>query len=98
LDFPAITPGTFPLPTLMRLLTSIANELWVGHGFFLLRGLPREYYSDDDIARLYVGLSVHLGRLIPQSCQRELLGHVMDVSDIEAQTRGYHSGGAQGMH
>src|SRR5438874_3246823 len=98
IDFPEITPQTFPLPTLGGYLAGLGDELRYGKGFLLLRGLPRERYSVDDTARIYVGLGAHIGRLIPQSYQGELLGHVIDVSDIEAEARGYHAGGAQGMH
>ena len=35
---------------------------------------------------------------LPQSWQGELLGHVIDVSDIEPGARGYHAGGAQRFH
>ncbi|HJU19134.1 MAG TPA: TauD/TfdA family dioxygenase [Stellaceae bacterium] len=97
-DFPAITPASFPLPRFGRSLAALSDELRDGQGFFLLRGLPCDRYAIDDIARIYVGLMSHLGQLIPQSYRGELLGHVMDVSDIEAQARGYHAGGAQGMH
>src|ERR1700722_10364219 len=97
-DFPGITPVTFPLPTLSGLLTRLGEELRFGRGFMLLRGLPRERYSADDIARIYVGLGVHIGALLPQSYLGELLGNVLDVSDIERQARGYHAGGAQRMH
>jgi hypothetical protein len=98
IDFPGITPNTFPLPTLGAYLAGLGDELRCGRGFLLLRGLPRERYSVDDTARIYVGLGSHIGRLIPQSYQGELLGHVIDVSDIEAEARGYHAGGPQGMH
>jgi hypothetical protein len=81
-----------------RYLAAVGDELHFGRGFLLLRGLPRERYSLDDLARIYVGLGAHIGRLIPQSYLGELLGHVIDVSDIEADARGYHKGGAQGMH
>ncbi len=97
-DFPDITPDSFPLPTLSGHLAGLGDELRFGRGFLLLRGLPRERYSLDDLARIYVGLGAHIGRLTPQSYQGELLGHVIDVSDIEAEARGYHAGGAQGMH
>jgi hypothetical protein len=97
-DFPEITPVTFPLPTLGGRLTRLGEELRFGRGFMLLRGLPRERYSADDIARIYVGLGVHIGALLPQSYLGELLGNVLDVSDIEQQARGYHAGGAQRMH
>lgn len=97
-DFPEITPEKFPLPTLAPYLASLGEELRTGRGFLLLRGLPRERYSLDNMALIYVGLHVHVGRLIPQSYQGELLGHVIDVSDVEADARGYHKGGAQRMH
>jgi hypothetical protein len=97
-DFPAITPANFPLPTLGGFLAGLGESLRYGPGFLLLRGLPRERYSFDDIARIYVGLGAHIGRLLPQSYHGELLGNVLDVSDIEQQARGYHAGGAQRMH
>ena len=97
-DFPEITPATFPLPTLGGRLTRLGEDLRFGRGFMLLRGLPRERYSADDIARIYVGLGAHIGALLPQSYLGELLGNVLDVSDIEQQARGYHAGGAQRMH
>ena len=34
----------------------------------------------------------------PQSWQGELLGHVIDISDIEQGVRGYNAGGGQRMH
>ncbi len=97
-DFPDITPARFPLPTLGAVLGRLGHALRHGRGFLLLRGLPRERYALDDIARIYFGLGAHIGRPLPQSYQGELLGHVIDVSDIESQARGYHAGGAQAMH
>jgi hypothetical protein len=90
LDFPAITPETFPLPTLGTFLRGMRDELRFGRGFVLLRGIPRERYSTDDMARIYFGLGCHIGAPLPQSWQGELLGHVIDVSDIEPGARGYH--------
>jgi Taurine catabolism dioxygenase TauD, TfdA family len=98
LDFPAITPATFPLPVLGGFLQDLREELRFGRGFLLLRGIPRERYSTDDMARIYFGLGAHIGLALPQSWQGELLGHVIDVSDIESGARGYHAGGAQRFH
>jgi hypothetical protein len=98
LDFPAITPDTFPLPTLGAFLGGLRDELRFGRGFVLLRGIPRERYSTDDMARIYFGLGAYIGTPLPQSWQGELLGHVIDVSDIEPGARGYHAGGAQRFH
>jgi len=98
IDFPEIAPEKFPLPTLGPFLANLAEEMHAGRGFLLLRGLPREPYTLDDMALIYAGLGVHIGRLAPQSYQGELLGHVIDVSDVEANARGYHRGGGQSMH
>ncbi len=98
LDFPAITPDTFPLPTLDAFFRGLRDELRFGRGFVLLRGIPRARYSSDDMARIYFGLGAHIGSPLPQSWQGELLGHVIDVSDIEPGARGYHAGGAQRFH
>ena len=98
LDFPDITPDSFPLPTLGAFFRHLRDELRFGRGFLLLRGIPRERYSTDDLARIYVGLGAHIGSPLPQSWQGELLGHVIDVSDIEPGARGYHAGGAQRFH
>jgi len=97
-DLPAITPSMFPLDALGATLRALGDRLRDGPGFLLLRGLKRERYALDDLAHVYVGLGVHLGRLLPQSYHGELLGHVIDVSDIEDDARGYHAGGAQNMH
>ena len=98
-DFPAITPALFPLPTLGPKLLAMRDELRFGRGFVLLRGLPRERYSTDDMARIYVGLGSWFGVPAPQSFLGELLGHVIDISDIVSEeVRGYHAGGAQRFH
>ncbi|MBL8701692.1 MAG: TauD/TfdA family dioxygenase [Alphaproteobacteria bacterium] len=98
LDLPAITPATFPLPTLGAVLARYRDDLRFGRGFKLLRGLPRERWSADDIARLYYGLGVHIGVPMTQSRQGERLGHVIDISDVDRTVRGYQFGGGQLMH
>ena len=53
----------------------------------MLRGIPREKYSADDMARIYFGLGSYIGKPLTQSYQGDLLGHVIDVSDVEADAR-----------
>src|SRR5690348_10953780 len=74
LDLIAVTPETFPLPTVGRFVSRLRDELWSGRGFVLIRGLSRERYGDDDLARIYCGLGAHLGEIIPQSGDGEILG------------------------
>ncbi|GAA4478568.1 TauD/TfdA family dioxygenase [Rhodococcus olei] len=99
LDLTEITADTFPLPTVGRLLSRLRDELWSGRGFVLIRGLSRERYTDDDLARIYCGLGAHLGDIIPQSGNGEILGHVLNVADlVDEQVRGYRSAQAMNMH
>ena len=49
-----------------------------GRGVVLLRGLPVERYSEDDLRRLYWGLGTHLGTARYQNAQGELIGEVRD--------------------
>ncbi|MGE0716081.1 MAG: TauD/TfdA family dioxygenase [Alphaproteobacteria bacterium] len=98
LDFPEIMPETFPLTRVGEFFVRLRHELRHGRGFVLLRGLPRERWSADDMARIYYGFGAYLGAPGPQSWQGELLGNVIDVSDVEADPRGYHKGGRQNFH
>src|SRR6185437_9320359 len=97
-DFPAITAEKFPLRELGAELRRQREALRRGRGFVLLRGLPRERYGMDDMARIYFGLGAYFGSPIPQSWQGELLGHVIDIADLQDGVRGYNAGGGQRMH
>lgn len=98
LDLPEITRASFPLYAVAERLAKLAENLRTGRGFAMLRGLPRHLYSADDMARIYFGLGAYLGRPLVQSYQGEYLGHVMDQTDLQEASRGYHSGGHMGMH
>ncbi len=98
LDFPDITPATFPLDRVGALMRGLPARLRSGRGFLMLRGLPREKYSDDDMTRIYFGLGSYIGTPMTQSYLGDILGHVMDVSDYEPKSRGYRKGGGQLMH
>jgi hypothetical protein len=98
IDLPAITQAHFPLAHCRAFLDRALSELRHGVGFLLLRGLPRDRYDADDMARIYFGLGTYLGNFIPQSYLGELLGNVVDVSDVQEESRGYHAGGGQRMH
>ncbi|WP_287014536.1 TauD/TfdA family dioxygenase [Actibacterium sp.] len=98
LDFCDVTQKTFPLGSFGDSLRDMRNELRTGLGFVLMRGLPRERYTSDQMAWIYFGIGAYLGHSMPQSYHGELLGHVMDVSDVEKDARAYHSDGHLAMH
>ena len=90
--FPAFAKDDFPLPSLSRLLKRVADELENGRGFKLLRGLPMERYSDEDIRCLYYGIGLHMGTPVRQNPRGELLGPVQNVGDIhDKSTRVYET-------
>jgi len=69
----------FPLPTLAARVAEWTRELRDGRGFLVVRGLPVERWGEDDAARIYWGLGLHLGRPGAQNPENELLGHVVDT-------------------
>lgn len=77
-DLLAIGPGDFPLTTLGPRLKAIERELMDGRGFVLIRGLPRERWTNDDMCLAYWGIGAHLGRPWPQNHFGHLLGDVTD--------------------
>ncbi len=97
-DLADMTTENFPLPVLGKQLAGLRETLRAGPGFVLLRGLPRDSLSDDDLALIYFAICIHIGQPHAQSHQGELLGHVLDISDLEAAQRGYHKGGGQPFH
>lgn len=97
-DFPDINPTNFPLDKVAKLMRSFPKRLQEGCGFVMLRGLPRERYTDDDMALVYFGLSAYVGKTLTQSYLGDLIGHVVNVSDFEPLSRGYRKGGGQLMH
>ncbi len=77
-DFLEIGKDQFPLPTLGPRLHRIENELINGRGFVLIRGLPRERYSNDEMCLAYWGIGAHLGKPWPQNHHGHVLGDVTD--------------------
>jgi hypothetical protein len=72
----------FPIPQLARLLQSQCEVLENGRGFFVLRGLPVERYTADEISALYYGMGLHMGTPVGQNPRGDLLGRVEAVGDI----------------
>jgi hypothetical protein len=51
----------FPLPGFSCDLAAVGHELEHGRGVVLLRGLPVERYSEDELRQVYWGIGSHLG-------------------------------------
>ena len=52
----------FPLKRFARTLRLLRTEIEYGLGFMLIRGLPRDRYSAEDMGLIFWGIGAHLGR------------------------------------
>ena len=68
----------FPLPGFSRDLAAVSHELEHGRGVVLLRGLPVERYTEDELRQVYWGIGAHLGAARFQNAHGELIGDVRD--------------------
>jgi len=73
-----IDRASFPLTVLQPRLEQALAEMRDGRGFLVLRGVPVERYSDDEVGLIFWGLGRYLGTPLYQNPQGDLLGHVYD--------------------
>ena len=92
LAFPHFSKTDFVIPELEAELQQHSRSLESGLGFLLVRGLPIERYSEDDIKIIYYGLGLNLGQPVKQNPRGDLLGLVMNVGDLSKKdTRVYET-------
>ena len=90
----------FPLPQLRKKLDAILDDIENGRGFKLIRGIPRDRYSDSDCELIYWGITSYFGTPVSQNARGHLLGHVRDegrvISDPNA--RAYQTNQRMDFH
>jgi hypothetical protein len=89
-----MTRADMPLPSIERELAAVVDEFENGRGFIVIRGLPLDRYTDDQVARIFWGLGRYIGDPISQNAQGDLLGHVKDVGGLSygaKNVRGYQT-------
>src|SRR5205807_1173998 len=62
-----------------------------GRGFVVLRRLPVEDYSKDELGIIFWGIGTHLGHGLSQSVLGDRLGHVKDFSREDPLARAYRN-------
>ncbi len=82
-----------PLVPLAPLAAMARRELVDGRGFVVLRGMPVDGLTPDELERAYWVLGLHLGIPVPQSGGGELLVHVRDqgLDYTDPHVRGYQT-------
>ena len=95
-----LTKQSFPLTAFDKLVPEIQDRLENGRGIVVLRGLPAENYSRDDLRLMYWGMGLYLGSAVSQSSKGDLLGDVRNFGqDVNSATgRGYMSKQGLGFH
>ena len=68
----------FPLTLTRQKLEGAVTEMYDGRGFVVLRGLPVQRYSDDDVGLIFWCFGRYMGAPLYQNPQGEILGHVYD--------------------
>lgn len=93
---------TFPLGVMTRVLDETGERLEHGLGLSVIRGLPVERYTKDQLRLMYWGMGLHLGKAVSQSAKGDVLGDVRnfgdDVTSASQTGRGYMSSEQLGFH
>ena len=84
---------SFPLGGFADELEALATELEDGRGLVLLRGLPVERFSPDELKAIHFGIGWHLGTPVYQSAQGELIGEITDEGSAALQRGTLQSAG-----
>jgi hypothetical protein len=98
----SLTKETFPLGDATEALQFVLDGLEGDFGLAVLRGLPVERYTKDEMRLIYWGLGLYLGTAVTQSDRGEVLGNVRNFGDgisaASATGRGYMSREWLGFH
>ena len=97
LAWPHFGRDEFPLPAFSRELSGVLDELEGGRGFVLLRGIPVDRYTPDELKNLYWGLGAHLGRARYQNARGELIGEVRDENRLYGEVQEVSADPALGL-
>lgn len=83
----------FPLPRLGRSIAAWAEEINNGRGFLVVRGLPEDRFSDDEVRAMFWGIGLYLGFPVSQNSYGDMFGDVYDqgVKMGAARVRGYRT-------
>lgn len=91
-DFEAVV-----IPGLRQALAPVVNELAVGSGLALLRGMAVERYGVEELKLALLVIGNHMGFVGPQERRPRAIGEVMDVKPPTREYY-YHGGGPLPMH
>ena len=77
-DEEKINPDTFVLPLLSAKLSEFGDSIENDLGIIVIKGLPVESYSKEELKTIFLGIGSHFGYQLPQSLGGELLQEVFN--------------------
>ncbi len=93
-----ITRDEFPLPRFGKAIEAMREEVMLGRGFAVLRGLPTAGRSKLQVATAFWGIGQWMGKALCQNRFGHLLGHVMDIGGDYSVGRGYNTRAELAFH
>ena len=81
----------FDVPALKPAIDEIRYQIEDGRSFVVVRRLPIEDYSKDELGMIFWGIGTHLGNGLSQSVMGDRLGHVKDFSREDPLARAYRN-------
>jgi hypothetical protein len=93
-----INRDNFHLPRFGKMLHAIREEIMLGRGFCVLRGMPVEGRSKLQVATAFWGIGNWVGRPVSQNQMGHMLGHVKDIGGDYSVGRGYNTKAGLAFH
>jgi alpha-ketoglutarate-dependent taurine dioxygenase len=84
----SVEPADFTDSALAQMADAISRRVHSGAGFFVLRGLPLQGWTDEEASMLYWGLGTHLGRPLQQNRDGDRVYLVQDTGATLMEARG----------
>lgn len=70
-------------PEILAEFAQWSDELENGYGFFLLKGLDANRYTEEQMSLLYYLIGLYMGLPVTQNARGDLLGNVENVGDLK---------------
>jgi len=68
----------FPISIAATEINNAVEEVSTGRGYCLIRGIDSQRYTQNECAKIYWGIGVHVGEPVSQNSKGDTLGHVRD--------------------
>ena len=89
---------SFPLTEIADDIARWRQQVREGCGLILLRWIPIETITIEDLRLMYLGIGVHFGRPVSQNSMGDLVGDVLNVGNKDRNERAYRSSRKLTLH